>query len=125
MIHGGGVNMSLPMSYYEDCLSKINDLSQYYIMVLSDDTEFVRSYFGSRNNFHYEKNLEIIDFQIIKNADCLIIANSSFSWWGAFLNEKKNAEVFAPKKWLGFKVTQEFPLGIYDGLGWNMVHINY
>jgi hypothetical protein len=42
------------------------------------------------------------------NADYCIISNSSFSYWGAYLN-KKALKVIAPKYWSGFKAAAEYP----------------
>jgi hypothetical protein len=86
-----------PLSYYETCLNKLNSDQ---ILVFSDDPVWCRTAFT-------DSKYKIIDLDLhcslymmtrVKN---LVIANSSFSWWGAWLNSHPNKTVFAPKQWFG------------------------
>ncbi len=102
---------ALPFSYVEGFLGKF-DLATYKVIFVSDDIHAVKEHFGGHSNFHFESNDSIIDFQILLNADVLCLSNSSFSWWGAYLNTKTNKQVFAPEYWLGSKTIGEYPVGV-------------
>lgn len=104
----GGINMSLPESYYLNALQEIKNLGEYKILLVTDDIENAATKLPGIKNKLVISDSEIMDFQILMHADKLVISNSSFSWWAAYLN-KKNAEVFAPQNWLGFKVNKEMP----------------
>ena len=107
----GGIDLTLPDSYYRNAAALIAELDQYLIVVVTDDIQLCESRTSYLKNKMIVSDSEIMDFQILLNADTLITANSSFSWWAAYLN-KKNARVYAPEYWLGFKVKSEFPNGI-------------
>lgn len=107
----GGENLSLPQSYYENALSQIDQLETYKIIIVTDDLVNVENRFNFIKNKIIVSEEEIIDFQILQNANVLIISNSSFSWWAAYLNVQQ-ATVYAPEYWLGFKVKMEYPVDI-------------
>lgn len=107
----GGENLTLPQSYYQNAISQIDEIEKYQFIVVTDDIFNIENRFDFIENKIIVSEEEIIDFQILQNAHQLIVSNSSFSWWAAYLNNK-TAPVYVPEYWLGFKVEREFPVGI-------------
>ena len=100
-------DLALPLQYYHDAIKSIHNPNNFYI-IISDDPEIMKKEFSYLENKYVSENPEIIDFQFLIASDICIISNSSFSWWGAFLN-KKSARIIAPQYWLGTRSKQEFP----------------
>ena len=86
--------------YYDNCL---NELCEKYIniIILSNDIEWCINNLNYKNTTYIQNETNITDLYIMSLCKHNIIANSSFSWWGAWLNENKNKKVFAPKNWFG------------------------
>jgi hypothetical protein len=115
----GGTDLSLPLTYYQECLSRVDNIKDYNLVFVSDDPEFVKSHFGYLDPLVSSGKNAIHDFQMLMQADALIIANSSFSWWGAYLNPN-HPRVFAPRFWMGFRVKKDYPKDIIPP-GWEQV----
>jgi hypothetical protein len=118
----GGADLILPSSFYKKCLTMIPDTDDCNVIFISDDIEYVKNEFGTKKNYFFENNDSITDFQLMLYADIVIIANSSYSWWGAWLNEKKDKVIYAPNYFLGFNVKKFFPAGIKVD-SWNWVDV--
>ena len=90
-----------PLSYYEEALSKFDE--NIPVMIFSDDPEWCKEQelFKSDRFLVSESNSNVHDLCLMTLCDHFIIANSSFSWWGAWLSENKNKKVYAPKNWFG------------------------
>jgi len=108
----GGNDLSLPLIYYHQLIKRIHTEDNYYVFI-SDEPELISAEFSYLLNKFISKESAIIDFQHMLNADICIIANSTFSWWAAYLNKKKNKIVYCPRYFLGFKINKEYPVNIF------------
>jgi len=85
------------LEYYEKSLNVLSkDLP---VLVFSDDTDWcqTQSFFKPDRFFILEGNGTEIDLCMMSLASYHIIANSSFSWWGAWLANSKH--IIGPKNW--------------------------
>ena len=119
----GADDLSLPMSYYQNALKKINDVQQYKILIVGEDMAWARMQFAELPGAQLVSNSAIVDFQLIMNADVVIGSNSTFAWWAAYLNSNPNKRIIMPKYFLGFHVQNEFPNGIYSKTNFEQVEI--
>jgi hypothetical protein len=70
-------------------------------IVCSDDMAWCKDNFKGANFVFIEGEMDIIDLLIMSKCKNQIIANSSFSWWSAWLNTNKSKKVIAPAQWFG------------------------
>ena len=93
-----------PLDYYDAAIKKISSkVSRPHFFIFSDDVEWVKKnlkinhdhYFINHNHGSDSFN----DMRLMSMCKHHIIANSNFSWWGAWLNSRKDKIVIAPKNW--------------------------
>lgn len=102
--------------YYKKCLELCGEDK---FAIFTDDPEWCKEKFSEFDYFlvnerEHKKNLstsesegeskkflkeDVIEFALMTKFENSIIANSSFSWWAAWLNLNPNKRVFAPKNW--------------------------
>ena len=86
-------------TYYEESIKNFNNDTTY--IIFSDDINWCKENLHIKNSYYVENENDYIEMYLMSMCDNNIIANSSFSWWGAWLNQKSNKKVIAPKKWFG------------------------
>ncbi len=89
----------MPWVYYEIALKKF-DSQKYDFFIFSDDIDDVAKNFGIKQFNFLENNNELDDLYCLSQCDSIIMSNSTFSWWGAWLGKKKE-RVVVPPFWFG------------------------
>jgi glycosyl transferase family 11 len=117
------------LNYYQKCLNYIKEtISNPVFFIFSDDPKWVkenlkpdapvvyvnhnsgRKHFKWENNYYFRNSLIIFknlfpgksyeDLRLMSSCKHFIIANSSFSWWGAWLGNHQNKIICAPARWI-------------------------
>ena len=90
------------LGYYKAALKPVlKQTNKPVIFVFSDDPEWCKQNLKfSQNTIYVEGNKKgSEDMRLMMQCKHNIIANSSFSWWAAWLNQNSDKVVVAPKKW--------------------------
>lgn len=124
----GNHNFGRPsQSYYLECLESISQTNnEVNIWVFSDDITKAKLEFPSA----YKSRVRWIDdlddsvaatFEVMRLGSAYIIANSTFSWWAAYLNRRQTNAVYVPKPWFR-KMSDPVQLCPVD---WKAIAANY
>lgn len=97
-----------PADWYHSMMQKMAEQKKAPVFfIFSDDPEWAKSNLPNHWPCHFiqpsSDGKDQQDMALMSACNHHIIANSSFSWWGAWLNPNEDKTVFAPKKWFANK----------------------
>jgi len=88
----------LGTAYYQTVFDKYFQDNTDQVFIFSDDLDWCRSVFGS--NVIYVEDTVGVQLFLMSKMKNLILSNSTFAWWGAYLNQN-NGIIVAPDPWFG------------------------
>jgi hypothetical protein len=99
---------ALDIDYYFKAINyfslKFSNLSYF---VFTEDMQWAKNNFTSDNFIFINPNNPIEDLFLMSHCKHLIIANSTFSWWAAFLNKNNDKIIISPKNWFAPKYNHQ------------------
>ena len=90
--------------YYENAIKVLSSMVgvDYELFIFTDDPLFARDKWGADKTVVIVEGNDgcpVNDIYLMSACHHNIIANSSFSWWGAWLNQRKDKITIAPRQW--------------------------
>jgi hypothetical protein len=98
---------ALPLEYYRTAIDRVaQNIERPHFFVFSDNAEWARENLHSKHPLtfvaHNGPDQDFEDLRLMSLCQHHIIANSTFSWWGAWLGVNMDRIVIAPRRWLDF-----------------------
>jgi hypothetical protein len=93
-----------PLDYYHQAIEKmLLRVRDPHLFIFSDDPDWTRENiktgFPTTYVTHNTGRQDFEDLRLMSHCRHFIIANSSFSWWGAWLSRNRTKNIIAPKRW--------------------------
>jgi hypothetical protein len=107
--------------YVERALELVPEYSN--IFIFSDDKIWIKENFNFPNMIIVDELEDYEEMWLMSLCKNHIISNSTFSWWGTFLNKKENKKIIAPSIWFGPRGPQNFK-DIYEPY-WTVLEVTY
>jgi hypothetical protein len=112
---------ALPTRYYKQAIEQLPPSLK--LAVFSDDIHYAQSLFGQYDPWLPPGNDRLVDLFLMASCRYMIIANSSYSWWAAWLNSRSDKIVIAPKYHVGWRMKTWYFRDIRTP-GWHYVEPN-
>ena len=88
------------LEYFNESIKHLDSETDLFIFC-SDDINWCKENFKGDKFYFVENEKDYIELYLMSLCNNNITSNSSFSWWGAWLNQNENKKVIGTKKWFG------------------------
>lgn len=89
-------NLIARIEYWKDSINHMLSInSNMKFIIITDDVECAKHYIGDYPCYHLDIGF---DFYVINKSKYVILSNSSFGWWAAWLSKESNLTI-APQYW--------------------------
>ena len=120
-------SLNLSLEYYQEAINKIQSLfpnQKIKYLIFSNGMGWVKENFKLSNCVYVEGLDRFKDMCLMTLCDHNIIANSTFSWWGAYLNQNLNKKIICPYNYLNYIQLNDIINGKYFPKEWIPINKN-
>lgn len=102
-------------SYYNNAINKVFNINKNIrFLVFSDDINWVKNNMNIPNACYIDWNKgkdSYVDMQLMSLCKYIIMANSTFSWWAAYLNPNNiHKKIYTPNEWFNTMSVKDIDL---------------
>lgn len=101
----------------------VNRIDYSHLFIFSNDKEWAKTNLKYKNSTIVEGLTDYEELWLMSLCNHNIMSNSSFSWWGSYLNINQDKKVFCPSVWFGPKGEKNYQ-DVYED-DWIKINVKY